>query len=289
MIAIARHGDVVQLHLSHWRSRVSGYSVSAWLVRGVLIDTGFPAARAAIARLLDELRPDAVVITHHHEDHAGNAELVAARALPVALPDETHAILRAGEPGIGLYRRVTWGTIRPLGAPLARLDDATLRARGLELVATPGHSTDHHSVWDAERRVLYAGDLWLGTKVRIARPNEDPRRHAESLRKAAALSPRVMFDAHRGRVDDTVPALLAKADWIEETIARIDRLAAAGVPEPRIAREVLGREDPVAYASFGDLSKRNFVKLVLRASGRPDGGNREPASTSAARPRSANP
>jgi len=263
MIATERYGDVVRLHMSHWRSRVSGYSVSAYLVRGVLIDTGFPAARTAVARMLDELRPDAVVITHHHEDHAGNAALVASRALPVALPDETLAILRAGEPGIGLYRRVTWGVIRPLTTPLVRLDDAALRAAGLELVATPGHSTDHHSVWDAERRVLYAGDLWLGTKVRIARPNEDPRRHAESLRQAAALSPLVMFDAHRGRVDDPVGALHAKADWIEETVAEIERLAAAGMPHARIAREVLGPEDPVAIASRGDLSKRNFVRVVL--------------------------
>lgn len=264
MIEVERHGDVVRLHMSHWRSRVSGYSVSAYLVRGVLIDTGFPAARRHVARLLDETRPRAVIVTHHHEDHAGNAELLATRGIPTALPAETHDILLAGERGIGLYRRATWGRIRPLSRPLVRLGPHALGEHGLELVHTPGHSSDHHAVWDAERRVLYGGDLWLGTKVRIARPNEDPRLHAASLRRAAALRPRELFDAHRGRVDDPVTALVAKAEWIEETIGRIEQLHAAGTPESRIAREVLGPEDPVAIASLGDLSKRNFVRLVLR-------------------------
>jgi glyoxylase-like metal-dependent hydrolase (beta-lactamase superfamily II) len=270
MITIERYGDVARLHMSHWRSRAVGYSVSAFLVRGVLIDTGFPAAHRRLARLLDELRPRAVVVTHHHEDHAGNVALVAARGLPVAMPDETLGILRPGEPGIGLYRRATWGRILPLdAAPLVRLGDDDLRALGLELLATPGHATDHHAVWDAERRVLYGGDLWLGMKVRVARPNEDPRVHAASLRHAAALAPVALFDAHRGRVDDPVGSLLAKADWIEETIARIERRAAEGASERRITREVLGTEAPVAYASRGDLSKRNFVRVVLR--GRPPG------------------
>ena len=264
MITIERHGDVARVHMSHWRSRVAGYSVSAFLVRGVLIDTGFPAAGRSLARLLDEVRPRAAVVTHHHEDHAGNAALVAALRLPTALPQATLDILRPGEPDIGLYRRVTWGRIRPLATPLVRLEDDELRALGLELVATPGHSADHHAVWDAERRVLYAGDLWLGIKVRVARPNEDPRAHVASLRRAAALQPRLMFDAHRGVVDDPVASLLAKADWIEESIARIERMAAEGVPERRITREVLGAEDPVAYVSRGDLSKRNFVRAVLR-------------------------
>ena len=265
MITIERHGDVTRLHLTHWRSRAVGYSVSAYLVRGVLIDTGFPAAGSTLARLLDELRPRAVVVTHHHEDHAGNVALVAARGLPVAVPDETLAILRPGEPGIGLYRRATWGRIRPLdAAPLVRLGRDDLRALGLELLATPGHATDHHAVWDAERRVLYGGDLWLGVKVRVARPNEDPRLHAASLRRAAALAPVSLFDAHRGRVDDPVGSLLAKADWIEETIARIERRAAEGASERRITREILGAEPPVALASRGDLSKRNFVRVVLR-------------------------
>jgi glyoxylase-like metal-dependent hydrolase (beta-lactamase superfamily II) len=52
-----------------------GYSVFVFLVRDQLIDAGFPGARNAVARLLDERRPRGVVVTHQHEDHAGNGPL----------------------------------------------------------------------------------------------------------------------------------------------------------------------------------------------------------------------
>jgi hypothetical protein len=71
-----------------------------------------------------------------------------------------------------------------------------------------------------------------------------------------------MFDAHRGRVADPAGALTAKADWIEATVAAIDRRIAAGWGDAAIAREVLGPEDVVGYISLGDLSRRNFVRAV---------------------------
>ena len=40
------HGAVTRLRLSHWRSRLVGYEVSAYLHRGALIDT--------LSRALDE-------------------------------------------------------------------------------------------------------------------------------------------------------------------------------------------------------------------------------------------
>ena len=259
-----RHDDVLQVKLSHWRSRLVRYSVNVYLVRGVLVDTGFPAARGRLARLLDELRPTAVVVTHHHEDHAGNADVAARRGLPIAMAPDTLALLRAGERGVGLYRRFVWSTMPPLADAITPLPDDALATLGLALLHMPGHSGDHRVVWDANRATLFGGDLFLGVRVKVARPNEDPRAHARSLRAAAALQPRRLFDGHRGLVPDPVRALLAKADWLDETIGRIDALATQGWSVRAIRREVLGAEDPVALASFGDLSKANFVRAVLK-------------------------
>jgi hypothetical protein len=81
-----------------------------------------------------------------------------------------------------------------------------------------------------------------------------------------------MFDAHRGLVADPAAALLAKADWMEETIARIDRRAGAGAPVRVIARELLGREDVAWWFSAGDYGRRNLVEAVLAS--RDDGATR---------------
>ena len=243
-----------------------GYSVFVFLARDQLIDTGFPGARTAVARLLDERRPRGVVVTHQHEDHAGNVELVARRGIPIAMARATERSLRAGEAHVGLYRRVCWGMMAPLRAAIEAYEPA-----GLELLPTPGHSPDHHAVWDAERETLFAGDLFLGVKVRVARPMEDPRALAQSARRAAALRPRRLLDAHRGLVPNGSDALLAKAGWLEDMIGSIDQHIARGWSDRAITRAVLGREDVVYAVSRGDLSRLNFVRAVRATGARPGG------------------
>ena len=261
-----RPPDVELIRLQSWRSAAMGYSVFVFLARGQLIDTGFPGARQKVARLLDERRPRGVIVTHQHEDHAGNVELVAARGIPIAMAGATEEALRAGEASVGLYRHLCWGVMAPL-----RTSFETHEPDGLKLVATPGHSPDHHVVWDAERETLYAGDLFLGVKVRVARPMEDPRALAHSARRAAALRPRHLLDAHRGIVPHGADALRAKAQWLEETIGAIDDRIARGWSDRLITRAVLGREDLVYAVSRGDLSRLNFVRAVRATAARPAG------------------
>jgi glyoxylase-like metal-dependent hydrolase (beta-lactamase superfamily II) len=252
---VPRHVQLINLR--SWRSAAMGYSVYVFVVRDQLIDTGFPGARKAVARLIDERRPRGVLVTHHHEDHAGNVGLLAERGIPVAMASATEDALRAGEAHIGWYRRACWGTPSTLRVPVE-----THEPVGMELVHTPGHSPDHHVVWDPERETLFAGDLFLGVKVRVARPMEDPRALAQSVRRAAALRPAHLFDSHRGLLPNGADALRAKANWLDETIGAIDDRIARGWSDRVIAQALLGREDLVALVSRGDLSRLNFVRAV---------------------------
>jgi endoribonuclease LACTB2 len=250
--------DVRMIRLRSWRSSALGYSVLVFHVRGQLIDTGFPGVRRTVARLLDELRPNGVLVTHQHEDHAGNVDLVAARGLPVAMAPLTHSALREGEARIGFYRRVCWGTPSPLRVPVESFEPS-----GLEMIHMPGHSPDHHVVWDAEREDLFAADLFLGVRVRVARPLEDPRALARSVAAAAAMRPRRVFDSHQGLVPNGTDALRHKGEWLDATIGAIDAHLARGWEDDRaIMHAVLGREDVLALVSFGDLSCMNFVRAV---------------------------
>jgi ribonuclease/clavin/mitogillin len=259
MIDVVAHGDVTQLRMSSRRSRLVGFSVSAFVARDMLVDTGFPAVGAELARWLDA-RPAlrGAVVTHAHEDHAGNVALLAERGVPLAMGAATRDAVRHVRP-VGFYRRFTWQRMRPLPP-----DAATLDPHPLALVATPGHSADHHVVWDAERETMFGGDLFIGVRVRVAHPGEDPARLSASLRAAAALAPRRFFDAHRGPVAEPVAALLAKADWIDATIHAIERRLAEGWSDRAVRREVLGREEMAGYASRGDYSRTNFVRAVRK-------------------------
>jgi glyoxylase-like metal-dependent hydrolase (beta-lactamase superfamily II) len=255
-VTLEPHGDVTRVRLSHWRSRAVGYEVSAYLTRGVMIDSGFPAAAGEVVPLARERGVSAVIITHHHEDHSGGAAALAAAGIPLAMPAAVARLVEAHEP-VPLYRRVTWGTPAPLGGytPAGAIP-------GLELIPSPGHSNDHHVVWDAERRTLFGGDLFLGVKVRVAHPEENPRLLVRTLRRFAALEPVRLFDAHRGAIANPATALRLKADWIEEMIAAVDDRIARGWGDGEIRRELLGRESFSSFVSRGEYGKRNFVAAI---------------------------
>lgn len=249
---------VRELAFSGWRGRAVGYEVSAYVIDGVLIDTGFPGVADALSAAVASLSPRGVVVTHWHEDHAGNAARLAELGIPVHMHPLCEAALRE-RPAIGPYRRFVWGR-----NPRLTLGLRDFNVAPLEVIATPGHTADHVAVWDADRRILASGDLYLGVKVRVAHSNEAPSMLLRSLRAVVALEPRLLLDAHRGVVRQPVPLLCAKIGWMEETIGEIATLATAGCGEREIRNRVLGHEPLVGWASRGEYSKLAFVRAVLR-------------------------
>lgn len=257
MIRTERHDDVTRFDMSTHRSRMAGLSVSAFLIRGVLIDCGFPAVAEEVGGLLLRERLDGVILTHFHEDHAGNVETVAQRGIPIAAHPDTLALVRAPRP-LPLYRRFTWGEAPPMRTPCSPFDP-----EALVMIHTPGHSPDHHAVWDAATGTLFAGDLYLGVKVRVAHHYERPRQLVASLRRVLALEPARVFDAHRGLVRDPLVALRAKLDWTESIVEAVLARARDGAPVAHIAREVFGARDMNDFVSRGEYSRVNLVRAIL--------------------------
>jgi glyoxylase-like metal-dependent hydrolase (beta-lactamase superfamily II) len=258
MLQLEHHEDVTRLHFSTWRSRAAGYSVSCYAVRGVVVDAAFSDVGAELLAWIRESKPAGVIVTHAHDDHGGNAELLASQRVPLLMKADTEKLLRTPQRR-GPHRLWAWGPM-----PLLRSKVTPFEAAGLEMLEARGHSPDHYVVWDAERETVFAADLFLSVKVRVAHPihREDVRQQIASIRRIAALKPKRVFDAHRGLLKDGVAVLKAKADWMEETVGRIDRRIDEGWADPAIAREVFGREPLFTYVTLGDWSHANFVASV---------------------------
>ena len=239
-----------------------GFGVSAYAVRGALIDTAFHDVRADLGAWLDARRPEGVIVTHYHEDHAGNAALVAQRGYPMWIAHETLERVRRPAP-IMWYRRWCWGKQPPLESEVKPFVHAEL-----EVIHTPGHSSDHHVVWDAGRETVFGADLFLGVKVRVSHPwpREDVRAQVAALRRVIALRPKRYFDAHRGLVPDAITLLTAKADWLEETVGKVDALVAEGCDDHAIVTRVFGGEEWMSTFTRYDYSRRNFVASVRATS-----------------------
>ena len=136
----------------------------------VIIDPGYTGSVRAVLRFLqgDALRPDWVVLTHHHIDHAGTA-LAVCQATGARL-----AIHRADAPylvtGRPRERMTFWGIADRLPPRLARflvscadceltlLDDGESIA-GLMVVHAAGHTPGSIALWSASESALFTGDV----------------------------------------------------------------------------------------------------------------------------------
>ena len=234
------------------------FSVSVYVVRGMLVDTAFPDVRSDLSAWVDAHHPTGAIVTHYHEDHAGNVELLAARGLPMWIAPATLAKVREPDP-ILAYRRWCWGSQPPLRSPVV-----PLAPESLEMIHTPGHSSEHHVVWDAARETVFGADLFLGVKVRVTHPwpREDVRAQIASIRKVIALKPKRYFDAHRGLVPDAIAQLTAKADWTEETVGKIDAFVDRGLSDREIVKTLFRGEDRWSLVTQYDYSRRNYVASV---------------------------
>jgi glyoxylase-like metal-dependent hydrolase (beta-lactamase superfamily II) len=262
-------GEVDVFRIETRLSRALSYRAYAALVDGVLVDSGFPHGRRQLLRALEGRRVDLVVNTHAHEDHVGNNREVAERfGARVAAPAAGVASLgRPERIAVLPYQRIVWGIPSPIVATPLGAEIRTARFR-LDVVPTPGHSRDHVCFHEPERGWLFAGDLYLGSQVRLARPFENGADLVASLERVIALRPRIVFCGHRGPLEDGVAALERKLRFVSELREKALALARTGAqPKEIAARLVPGEPLGTRLFTFGDLSRLNFVRSLLKEPG----------------------
>jgi glyoxylase-like metal-dependent hydrolase (beta-lactamase superfamily II) len=266
MLHASSHGPITRIRLTPTLLGRPLHEVSAYLVGGLLIDSGPPRTAGELLAWLWETgeagRLTAVVHTHHHEDHVGGSPLLARElGVPVFAPEPTVRLL-ARKRRLPPYRAAVWGNP---GACPARVLPDPFEAGGLRLsmIPTPGHAFDHVALFDAGRRWLFSGDLFVHERVRYLRRVERPWEHLASLRRVLALEPELLICAHAGLIEDAQGALARKIAFWEALAGEARALAAAGHSVRAITRRLLGREDLYRVVSAGDFSKANLVRALL--------------------------
>lgn len=240
------------------------YKVNAFFVDGLLIDTGFTLGREKFLKLLDTLRPDLVVNTHHHEDHTGNNFWIRKKygLLPLAHP-KTFLYLQNPSQWVPWYRRFVWGCPHP--SEMGELDSKIETQRFHFLVIpTPGHSDDHICLYEPNEGWLFSGDLFISEQVKYLRKDEDIDSLLNSLNKVAALHPKKMFCSFSGFIDRPEEALHRKIEYLENIKYEVEK----GIREGRSARELqqrlLGRGDQFSLLSSGYISKQNLINAFIK-------------------------
>jgi glyoxylase-like metal-dependent hydrolase (beta-lactamase superfamily II) len=259
-----RHGDIEGLRVGRFGGRVNTTCI-LWRIGDALVDTG-PASEWRPVRQFAAERPlRVVVVTHHHEDHAGNlARLAATGTAQILAPSESLDALADGFP-LQVYRRLIWGRPRRVrAAPLPALVDLT-DGSALEPVLLPGHSPDMTCFLERRRRVLFSADLYVARRQRYLRADESLTGILDSLRRALELDFDTLLCAHRGVVEDGKDHLRQKLMYFEELYDRAAALAETGLGVTEIPRRLPGPEDSVSRLSLLHYSKRNLIRGCLGA------------------------
>jgi glyoxylase-like metal-dependent hydrolase (beta-lactamase superfamily II) len=179
-------------------SPMTGPGTNAYLVGGnqvVIVDPG-PDRMSHLNNILGALqslgaKAASVVITHHHADHAGCAEKLAAR---LAVP------------------------LISYGNPLLHGSEIYANGHTIVIQHTPGHIYTHLCLWLIERKLLFTGDLVAGQgTILIIPPDGNMAAYLDSLRAMKALAPTAILPGH-GPVIDTPEVVLQ--DYIDH---RLDR------------------------------------------------------------------
>lgn len=200
-------------------------SVPQLLVHGdgaVLLDTGFPGDLWQIRRVMARAGVGprdvrAILLTHGHVDHAGNAAALKAwtgaplYAHPLEQPHIDGVFPYRGAARVcgrleAIARTVTRYAPTRIDVPLAEGDELPFWG-GLRVVHLPGHTVGHCGFYSARHDLLFTGDLWVRVMMRTqVSPkifSDAPRLRLGSLRNARAIGARWIVPGHYDFSDAT--------------------------------------------------------------------------------------
>jgi glyoxylase-like metal-dependent hydrolase (beta-lactamase superfamily II) len=244
------------------------YGTNTYLVgRGTVavVDPG-PLLGEHLAGLRRALHGEAVsqvLVTHRHLDHCESA---------AALARETGAVLAAGarRPSSDPFVGAQFGEAAdPAFTPDVVLEDGE-RVQGpgwtLEVVATPGHTSDHLCFSLGAEGLLLTGDHVMGWSTSVVIPPDgDMAAYRASLRLLQPRDDRAYLPGHGPAVTEPrhyVTALVAHR--VEREMEILAALAAGKTTIPEIVRVVYAAVDPRLHPAAGMSVLAHLEALIAQ-------------------------
>jgi len=242
-------------------------TVHIYIIGRVMIDTGLHHMRRAACDIARHHRLKAVLLTHYHEDHSGNAAAINEK---LNIPVFAHPLTcrKMENPSrIFPYQHLMWGTADPLTpCPVPEV----FNENGFSFVPihAPGHSKDHTVFLEPRQGWLFSGDLYLSDRIKYFRADENIADQIKSLRTVLAYDFDTLFCAHRPEIENGRQCLKRKLDYLENFYGSIAELADQGMAEDRIMRVLRLKEVlSIKLMCFGNVSMKNMVRSAIESRG----------------------
>lgn len=262
MIQVRDFEQVTQFRMGRVVDGQVAYWCAAYLVDGLLIDTGCAHTAGELLAELRGRRVELVVNTHYHEDHTG-ANALLARELGLELRAPAGSLEAIGQ-GYQLppAREMVWGAFEP-SHPQPLGSEVLTGHHRFEVLATPGHSLDHVTLLEPEHGWAFVGDLWITDRPKTCRLEDDHNLTIDSLKRLRGSHPRVLFTGLGQIIEDAAGVLAGTIAYLEGERDRFLAMTARGLSPAEIVTAHYGRESSLHTMTSGEISYENFVRSFL--------------------------
>jgi glyoxylase-like metal-dependent hydrolase (beta-lactamase superfamily II) len=236
MLATIQYEQVTQIKLCRYQDFSPHATVSAYLVDGLLIDSGPAYTAEELTEFLKDKGLKTVVNTHYHEDHIAANALLKEKC-GVELLAHPLAINKINQPAtLYPYQEEVWGY--PIPSQVEEIGDTVItNSFRFDVIYTPGHDRDHICLFEPESRWLFSGDLFVGTRPKAVRPMNDVWQIIADLKKVKDL---------------------------EELGQKVTELNDKGLSPAEIVKQIFGNEYELTEFTQRHFSSLNLVKSLLK-------------------------
>lgn len=235
--------------------------VYCFQVGDTLVDSGLSCLARPLQALVEKAAIRRALLTHHHEDHAGNAATLLQTGVQVFGTELTARIVARGFP-IHFYQHILWGAMAP--ASLKPLQSLVIGPHEATVIPAPGHCDDQVVYHVPGQGWLFSGDAFIHEHVRAFRRDEDFAGTLATLERLLTLDFDVLFCAHRPRLTGGKEALRLKRQWLQDIEGQTRALHTAGASLSEInQRLAIGPRNGFNRLTLGDVSSENMIRSIL--------------------------
>jgi glyoxylase-like metal-dependent hydrolase (beta-lactamase superfamily II) len=269
IVKIEQFGDIEAIKLGYGPVGPPFMSVYFYILDGLVIDTGQRHMQKTAIELLGGKKLHRILLTHHHEDHSGNAAAISKHHHIEAFGHPLTVQKMATAFRILPYQHFIWGKSEKIS--LLPLGPAVESNRyKLVPVHTPGHSKDHTVFLERTNGWLFSGDLYLGQRIKFFRADEKIYDQIQSLKKVITLDFDALFCAHNPCPQNGKSKLKQKLQFLEDIVGQVQRLKTMGLsPKAIFKRMDSGNDKWIKLMTMGNVSFGNMLRSAHRSEEEP--------------------
>ncbi len=239
--------------------------VYVWQVDGLLIDTGHRHMRKEIMDTIADWKVDQLYVTHHHEDHSANIQVIKEHFNCNVLTSSKCAAIMKKPPSLSPAQHLMWGVAKAHHKFTIENERIETEHHSFQIIPIPGHASDMVGLYEENQGWFFSADLYLHHYVKYFMRPESMKQSIESLKRVRKLDFDSMFGAHNPQMVNPKALLQRKQQFFEDFYGNVIERREKGMSAKEIFVDMgLKEAGRIKMMSLGALSTINMVRSALR-------------------------